>query len=117
MTMLSETKTNRYAETLTRATDARLAKLERQLAEQARDNEQRFLALRDATVDFVAAELAPLAEENAVLKKRMADLEQKFEQKMTVDQQVHEIATRLEERQAQRDRERTVSRTAISSRP
>src|SRR5262249_10886052 len=49
------------------------------------------------------AELARRDDEIATLKKHIADLKDQLQQKTTVDRQVAEIATRLEERQARRD--------------
>ena len=103
MTMLDEAKPNGHAEPVTRAWDARLAAIERRLAALAESGEHRIVVLRDAIADFAAAELATRDAEIAILKKHVTDLEHQLQQKTAVDQQVHEIATRLEERQAQRD--------------
>jgi len=90
MTALDEaTKRNGHAEPVTRAWDARLAAIEQRLVEIAETGEQRVAILRDAFADFTAAELA--------------QLERELEQKTAVDQRVHEIAMRLEERAAGRD--------------
>jgi hypothetical protein len=82
---------------------ASLARIEQRLADIPATSEQRVSILRDAMADFTAAELARRDEEIALLKEQVADLTHRLDQKMVVDQQVHEIATRLEERQAQRD--------------
>src|SRR5262249_9788023 len=66
--------------------------------------EQRILILRDAIADFAAAELARRDDEIVILKKQLADLQQKLEQQAAIDQRVHEISARLEEKQARRDR-------------
>jgi len=108
MTMLDEVKPNGHAEPATRAWDARLARIERRLAampaEIAETGEQRVAILRDAIADFAAAELAKRDEEIERLKKQLADLQQKLEQQAAIDQRVHEISARLEEKQARRDR-------------
>src|SRR5215471_6236850 len=108
MTMLDEAKANGHAEPVTRAWDARLATIERRLAalpaEIAETGEQRVTILRDAIADFAAAELAKRDEEIVNLKKQLADLRQKLEQQAAIDQRVHEISARLEEKQARRDR-------------
>jgi hypothetical protein len=102
-----DTKPNGHAEPATRTWDARLAAIERQLAalpaEIVESGEQRIVILRDAIADFAAAELEKRDAEIAILKKHVTDLEHQLQQKTAVDQQVHEIATRLEERQARRD--------------
>ena len=59
--------------------------------------------LRDAIADFAAAELAKRDEEIVNLEKQLADLQQKLEQQAAIDQRVHEISARLEEKQ-RRDR-------------
>src|SRR5215471_16353005 len=104
MTMLDEAKANGHAEPVTRAWDARLGAIERRLAalpgEIAETGEQRVAILRDAIADFAAAELARRDEEIVSLKKRIVVLEHQREQRTAVDQQVHEFATRLEEREA-----------------
>src|SRR5215813_13527741 len=102
MTMLlDEAKTNGHAEP---AWDARLVKLERRIADIAATGEQRVAILRDAIADFAAAELAKRDEEIVNLKKQLADFQQKLEQQAAIDQRVHEISARLEEKQARRDR-------------
>src|SRR5215813_7490483 len=102
MTMLlDEAKTNGHAEP---AWDARLVKLERRIADIAATGEQRVAILRDAIADFAAAELAKRDEEIVSLKKQLADLQQKLEQQAAIDERVHEISARLEEKQARRDR-------------
>src|SRR5215472_154787 len=101
--MLDEARTNGHADLPTRITDAAMARIERCLAELADSGEQRVVALRDAIGEFVDGELAQRDEAIAVLTKRVADLEYEFERKTAFDQQVHEIATRLEERLARRD--------------
>jgi hypothetical protein len=101
--MLDELQTNGHAEPVPRASDARLAMIERRLGEIAETGEQRIAVLRDAIADFAAAELTQRDAEIRILKNRIADLEHRLEQKTEVDQQVAEIATRLEERQARRD--------------
>src|SRR5262249_12260670 len=107
MTMLDEAKANGHAEPVTRAWDARLATIERRLAalpaEIAETGEQRVAILRDAIADFAAAELEKRDEEIVNLEKQLADLQQKLEQQAAIDQRVHEISARLEERQARRD--------------
>jgi hypothetical protein len=102
--MLDEAKTNGHAEPATRAWDARLARLERRLADIAEIGEQRVMVLRDAIADFAASELARRDAEIVSLKKQLADLQQKLEQQAAIDQRVHEISARLEEKQARRDR-------------
>ena len=69
----------------------------------AETGEQRVAILRDAFADFTAAELAQRDGEIRTLKQRIAELERELEQKTAVDQRVHEIAMRLEERAAGRD--------------
>jgi hypothetical protein len=101
--MLDEAKTNGHAEPATRAWDARLARLERRLADIAEIGEQRVMVLRDAIADFAASELARRDAEIVSLKKQLADLQQKLEQQAAIDQRVHEISARLEEKQARRD--------------
>jgi hypothetical protein len=103
MTTLNDAKANGHAEPATRAWDAHLARLERRIAEIAETGEQRIVVLRDAIGDFCAAELAQRDDEIRTLKKHIADLEQKLQQKSAVDEQVHEIAMRLEEKAARRD--------------
>jgi hypothetical protein len=102
--MLDAVKTNGHAEPATRAWDARLARIERRIADIAEASEQRVAILRDAIADFAAAELAKRDEEIVSLKKQLADLQQKLEQQAAIDQRVHEISARLEEKQARRDR-------------
>jgi polyhydroxyalkanoate synthesis regulator phasin len=101
MTMLDEAKTNGHAEPATRAWD--IARLERRIAEIEEIGEQRVAILRDAIGDFCSTELAQRDGEIRTLKKHIADLEQKLRQKAAVDEQVHEIAMRLEEKAARRD--------------
>ena len=104
MTALDEaTKRNGHAEPVTRAWDARLAAIEQRLVEIAETGEQRVAILRDEFADFTAAELAQRDGEIRTLKQRIAELERELEQKTAVDQRVHEIAMRLEERAAGRD--------------
>jgi hypothetical protein len=67
-------------------------------------SEQRVLILRDALAEFAAAELAKRDEEIVRLQKQLANLQQKLEQQTAIDQRVHEISARLEEKQEQRDR-------------
>src|SRR5215831_19530237 len=100
MTLLDETKTNGHAEPVTRAWDARLARIERRLADIAEAGEQRIVILRDAIADFAAGELRERDEKIAALKGEIADLQQKLEQQAVIDQRVHEISARLEEKQA-----------------
>ena len=104
MTTLDESKPNGHAEPVTRVTDARMARIERRLTELAESGEQRVMVLRDAIADFVAGELRERDEEIVSLKKQLADLQQKLEQQAAIDQRVHEISARLEEKQARRDR-------------
>jgi hypothetical protein len=110
MTMLDETKTKPHAraEPVTRVWDARLTRIEQRLAalpvEIHEASEQRVLILRDALADFAAAELAKRDAEIVSLQKQLADLQQKLEQQAAIDQRVHEISARLEEKQEQRDR-------------
>jgi hypothetical protein len=99
MSMLDEIKANGHGEP---AWD-RLAKIERRLGEIAATGEQRIAILRDAIGNHYASELAQRDDEIATLKKHIADLKDQLQQKTTVDRQVAEIATRLEERQARRD--------------
>jgi hypothetical protein len=103
MTMILNEATNGHAQPAPRAGDARLARIERRLAEIAESGEQRAAILRDAIGDFVAAEFAQRDGEIVNLKKHIGDLERKLEQKTAVDQQVAEIATRLDARQSARD--------------
>jgi polyhydroxyalkanoate synthesis regulator phasin len=103
MTLLDEAKKNGHAEPATRAWDARLARIKRRIAEIAETGDQRVAILRDALADFTAAELAQRDGEIRTLKQHIADLENKLQQKTAVDQQVHEIAMRLEEKAARRD--------------
>jgi hypothetical protein len=98
--MLDEVKTNGHAEP---AWDARLAKLERRIADIAATGEQRVAILRDAIGDFCAAELAQRDAKIGILEKHISDLEKQLEQKSSVDQQIHEIAMRLDARQSARD--------------
>jgi hypothetical protein len=100
--MLDEAK-NGHAEPAARAWDARLARIERRLADIAEAGEQRIVILRDAVADFAAVELAKRDDEIVTLKKHIGDLERKLAQKTMVDEQVHEIAMRLEEKAARRD--------------
>src|SRR5215831_11949139 len=108
MTTLDEARPNGHAEPAMRAWDARLAAIERRLAalpaEIAETGERRVVILRDAIADFAAAELAKRDAEIVSLKKQLADLQQKLEQQAAIDQRVHEISARLEEKQARRDR-------------
>jgi len=98
--MLDEVKTNGHAEP---AWDARLARVERRIAEIAETGEQRVAILRDAIGDFCSAELAQRDDEIRTLKAHIADLERQLVQKTAVDQRVAEVAAQLEERQARRD--------------
>jgi hypothetical protein len=101
--VLNDAKANGHADPSSRAWHAHLARIERRLAEIAETGEQRVAILRDALADFTAAELAQRDHEIVTLKKHIADLEQKLQQKTAVDEQVHEIAMRLEEKAARRD--------------
>src|SRR5215472_464944 len=107
MTMLDEAKPNGHAEPVTRAWDARLAAIERRLAalpaEIAETGEQRVVILRDALADFAAGELRERDEKIAALKGEMADLQQTLKQQAAIDERVHEISARLEEKQERRD--------------
>jgi hypothetical protein len=94
---------NGHAEPMPRAWDARLAAIERRLADIAGSGEHRVAVLRDAIADFVASEMAERDHQIATLRKNIADLERKLEQKTVVDRQVAEVAAQLEERQARRD--------------
>ena len=102
--MLDETKGNGHFEPVTRAWNDRLARIEQRLADIAESGEHRIVVLRDAIADFAAAELAKRDEEIVNLKKQLADFQQKLEQQAAIDQRVHEISARLEEKQARRDR-------------
>src|SRR5215472_10433478 len=108
MTTLDEAKPNGHAEPAMRAWDARLAAIERRLAalpaEIAETGEQRVAILRDAIADFAAGELRERDEKIAELKGEIADLQQKLKQQAAIDERVHEISARLEEKQARRDR-------------
>src|SRR5215831_7535113 len=108
MTTLDEARPNGHAEPAMRAWDARLAAIERRLAalpaEIAETGERRVVILRDAIADFAAAGLAKRDEEIVSLKKQLADLQQKLEQQAAIDQRVHEISARLEEKQARCER-------------
>jgi len=106
MTTLNDAKTNGHADPSSRAWDAHLARIERRIADIAEAGEQRIVVLRDALADFTAAELAQRDGEIRTLKQRIAELERELEQKTAVDQQVHEIAMRLEEKAARRDEAR-----------
>jgi hypothetical protein len=101
---LNEVKTlNGHAEPVTKAWDARLARIEKRLADMAEAGEQRTVVLRDAIGDFVASEMAERDREIVALTQGIADLERKLEQKAAIDQQVTEIAMRLDARQVVRD--------------
>jgi hypothetical protein len=104
MTMLAEAKPNGHAERATRATDTRLARIEQRLAEIAETGHERVLILRDALADFAAAELAKRDDEIGSLQKQIADLQQKLKQQVAIDQRVHQIFARLEEKQERSDR-------------
>jgi hypothetical protein len=104
MTMLDEAKPNGHVEPATRTWDDRFARIERRLGEIAEAGEQRVAILRDAIADFCAGELEKRDDEIVSLKKQLADLQQKLEQQAAIDQRVHEISARLEEKQARRDR-------------
>jgi glutathione S-transferase len=104
MTMLAEAKPTGHAEPATRATDTRLARIEQRLAEIAETGQRRILIPRDALADFAVAELAKRDDKIASLKKQIADLQQKLEQQAAIDQRVHEISARLEEKQERSDR-------------
>jgi hypothetical protein len=54
-----------------------VANIERRLNEVEQNGEQRVLVLRDALADFAAAQLAQRDNEIALLKKHIAELEQK----------------------------------------
>ena len=103
MTLLNDAKANGHADPSSRAWHAHLARIERRLAEIAEAGEHRVAILCDALADFTAAELAQRDGEIRTLKQHIADLEHKLQQKTAVDQQVHEIAMRLEEKAAGRD--------------
>src|SRR5262249_12805971 len=109
MTMLDEIKPNGHAEPATRAWDKRLGAIERRLAalpaEIAESGEQRVAILRDAIADFAAGELRERDEKIAALKGEIADLQQKLEQQAAIDQRVHEISARLEEKQRDRGKD------------
>jgi hypothetical protein len=100
MTLLDEIRTNGHGEP---AWDARLAKLERRIANIAETGEKRVAILRDAIGEFCDAELAKRDDEIMTLKKHIADLKNQLQQKTSIDRQVHEIAMRLEEKAARRD--------------
>jgi hypothetical protein len=85
------------------APDARLAQLERRVAQVAETSEQRTLVLRDAIAEFVATELEARDAEVAALKRHIGDLEHKLTQRSTIEQHVHEAGMRLEERAIRRD--------------
>jgi polyhydroxyalkanoate synthesis regulator phasin len=70
---------------------------------QARLDEQQVVDLRGAIANFVAPELEKRDGEISSLKKTVADLEQKLKQQSAIDERVHEIAARLEEKQIRRD--------------
>jgi predicted transcriptional regulator len=72
---LDEAKPNGHAEPVTRAWDARLARIERRLADIAETGKQQIVILRDAIADFTAAELAKRDDEIRILKEYIADLE------------------------------------------
>ena len=86
------------AQPVTKAWDVRMTAIERRLAEIATRGEQRVAILRDAMVDFAADELASRDAEIDVLKKNIADLERKLEQRTAVDQLVNEAIMRLDAR-------------------
>lgn len=98
MSMLNEGSMK--LKTTARAWDARLAWIERRFAEIAETGEQRVVILRDAMADFAAGELREGDEIVAALKGKIAELNRRLERKIAADQQVTEIATRLEERTA-----------------
>src|SRR5262249_5020843 len=75
-------------------------RIEKRLAEITTTYERRIEILRDALADFTSSELAERDQEIARLKAQIATLEQKLEQQASVDQRVHEITTRLEEKAA-----------------
>jgi hypothetical protein len=100
---VARSEANGHAEPIPRAWDARLAAIERRLADIAGSGEHRIAILRDAIGDFYAGELAKRDDDIAILKKHIADLEHKLAQKTLVDRQVAEVAAQLEERQARRD--------------
>ena len=85
--MLNEARMNGngHAEPVTAAWDARLARIERQIAEVAGASEQRALILHDALGDFCASELDKRDDEIRHLKEYVADLERQLEQKSAVD--------------------------------
>jgi hypothetical protein len=103
MTTLNDAKPNGHVDPTTRAWNASLARIERRLAELGEAGEQRIVILRDALGEFVTTELAQRDDEIRTLKKHIGDLENQLAQKSAVDQQVHEIAARLEEKTARRD--------------
>jgi hypothetical protein len=98
--LLDEAKTNGHAEPMPRAWDARLAAIERRLADIAGSGEHRIAILRDAIGDFCAGELAKRDDQIGSLKEHIADLERQLAEKTAVDRQVAEVAAQLEERQA-----------------
>jgi hypothetical protein len=104
MTTLNDAKANGHADPSSRAWHAHLARLERRIAEIAETGEQRIVILRDAIADFAAGELRERDEKIAALKGEIADLQQKLKQQAAIDERVHEISARLEEKQARRDR-------------
>jgi len=106
MTMLDNAKRNGHAEPVTRAWNAHLARIEQRLVEIAEASEYRVAILRDALADFTAAELAQRDGEILSLKKHIAELECELRQKTAVDEQVHEIAMRFEEKAARRDEQK-----------
>src|SRR5215468_4145685 len=82
---------------------ARVTRMERRFSELAESSEQRVNVLRDAISDFIAAELAPRDEAIARLKEQIANLKRQLQAKTEIDQQVAEVAMRLDARQVARE--------------
>jgi polyhydroxyalkanoate synthesis regulator phasin len=93
MSMHNEVRGNGHTESMPRATDAYVARIESRIAKIEASGEQRVNALRDAVGEFIDGELTPRDEqiaasneEIATLKKRVADLEHKVAQQAAVVQ-------------------------------
>jgi hypothetical protein len=99
--------TNGHPVPVTRAWDARLAKIEERIAKSEQSHEERILILRDAMSDFVADfitnKVAPLHDEIKALKQSNAELKRQLQAKTDVDKQIEDVMKRLDARQLARD--------------